>query len=638
MKKIFTFCAAVLASVSLAWAQTTIFSAQAIVTNDVSITKGTTDQEVTAEQATITGGSMYVTNGETSNKNLIVKSAGPSGDKKAAFALTNSKTWFKVVLSQALAEGDVISANVYAGSDKDGEEGLWFSVDAARPSAAPDIKADGATAGAWSDVSYTVAANDDLNGKTTFYIHRATATTTNFVDFTIVRPVQKEVDHVDVTLGGVAVNDEALGDLDMATLYGALTLNLDAEYVEAPTVTFTVQTDTYYVGEETTPSTKSEKIDVVAALNPDGKWQAQQTVGEQTYTITAVKPATVTITYMDGATVLGEETVKTGETSTKHANFETQPLTTFEGWFEDAELTVPADLTAAVNADLPLYGKFVKAYISANVNIEQLVLDNGTGYDIQSALTAAGWDYANLNSLDTLNDLENKAARNEPYLGLKMKTAGAYIQGWIPADGGVVIKFGNLSSDIKVTVTGATTNAEQTFAKADLWDEDEQAYVLPIYGYTEEVLVKISAVTGGTVVLKQLMLLNEGIQEVTLPAPSAYLITIAESENGTVTASWDNKKYRTPVGATVTLTFTPAAGHIVMSCTVNGDEIHQSAPGAAITFEMPAEDVTIVTTFSIPTAIENAEAAVKAEKVIRDGQVLILRDGKIFNALGAEVK
>ena len=174
------------------------------------------------------------------------------------------------------------------------------------------------------------------------------------------------------TLTGAAINGVALSDTQMATLNSALTLNLAAEYAEAPTVTFTVQTATYYEGEET-PSIKSKDIDVVAALNPDGKWQAQQTVGEKTYTITAVKPATVTITYMDGATVLGEETVKKGETSTKHAEFETKPLATFEGWFKDAELTVPADLTVAVNADQTLYGKFVKAY-AQSLNIEQLVV------------------------------------------------------------------------------------------------------------------------------------------------------------------------------------------------------------------------------------------------------------------------
>lgn len=38
------------------------------------------------------------------------------------------------------------------------------------------------------------------------------------------------------------------------------------------------------------------------------------------------------------------------------------------------------------------------------------------------------------------------------------------------------------------------------------------------------------------------------------------------------------------------------------------------------------------------TAIENTTVEAKAVKVIRDGQVLILRDGKAFNALGVEMK
>ncbi len=43
-------------------------------------------------------------------------------------------------------------------------------------------------------------------------------------------------------------------------------------------------------------------------------------------------------------------------------------------------------------------------------------------------------------------------------------------------------------------------------------------------------------------------------------------------------------------------------------------------------------------TVSDATAVENVAASVKATKVVRDGQVLILRDGKTYNALGAEMK
>jgi len=438
------------------------------------------------------------------------------------------------------------------------------------------------------------------------------------------KTIFKEVDHVDVTLGGVAVNGKALGELDMATLYGALTLNLAAEYVEAPTVTFTVQTDTYYVGEEK-PSTKSEKIDVVATLNPDGKWQAQQTVGEQTYTITAVKPATVTITYMDGATVLGEETVKTGELSTKHAEFETKPLAKFEGWFKDAELTVPADLTAAVNADLTLYAKFVKAY-AQSINIEQLVLDEGTKADIASILTNRGFAYAHIDALDTLNDLEKKDNRNYAFLGLKLKTAGAYIQFNLQAGKTLAVKFGNLTKPVAVTIDGV--------AQAD---HTEGAFLLE--EAEADRLIELKTTDKSTVVLQQIMI-GEAIADVILPAPGAYAITLS-AENGTLEAAWEgktDKKVNVPVGATVTLTVTPAEGYKVGTVTVN--EVALEAVEGVYSFTMPAQAANVVATFVAEsgTGITNTEAAVKAVKVVREGKLFIEKNGVLYNAQGAVVK
>jgi hypothetical protein len=40
----------------------------------------------------------------------------------------------------------------------------------------------------------------------------------------------------------------------------------------------------------------------------------------------------------------------------------------------------------------------------------------------------------------------------------------------------------------------------------------------------------------------------------------------------------------------------------------------------------------------VPSSINNTVVEGKAVKVIRDGQVMILRDGKAFNALGVEMK
>lgn len=181
-----------------------------------------------------------------------------------------------------------------------------------------------------------------------------------------------------------------------------------------------------------------------------------------------------------------------------------------------------------------------KEYLNASLNIEQIVLDNGKGYDIKSALTAAGWEYASLNELDSLNDSKDK--RNEPYLGLKLKTAGAYIAGWLKADDVLNLKFGYIGDN--VLINGVE------ISKDDL-AEPYQVTVI------EDTYVKIETTSKNTVVLKQLML-NEPIAPVTLP--------------------------------------------------------------------------------DSPQGLNSAKAAVKAVKVIRDGQLLIEQNGQLYNAQGTIVK
>ena len=426
--------------------------------------------------------------------------------------------------------------------------------------------------------------------------------------------VTKEVDHVDVSLGGVAINGVALTDIDMAVLYGAFSLDLTAEYVEAPTVTFTVQTDTYYVG-ETEPSTKSEGIDVVAALNHDGRWQAQQTVGEHTYTITAVKPATATITYMDGETILGEEIVKVGETSTKHAEFEVKPLAEFQGWYTDAGLTSPADLSAAVSADMILYGKFVKTY-AQSLNIEQLVVTNGKSYGIKDALTAAGYEYSNLDALDSLNNGKG-AARNEPYLGLKIKTQGGFIACNVEAGKTIRVKFGYVENNVLAIAGNDTMTLTPANKTLDVLEFTAAA----------DTYVKIQTTSGKTVVIKQIMV-NEAITDV------MYKITYAAAENGEV-SGW-TVAYP---GEEVIVTPTPAEGYKTYSLTYNGVALHDDGVGY-VTFIMPAEAVQVAAQFETeyPTAIDNTEEAVKTVKFFENGQLMIEKNGVKYNAQGARLQ
>lgn len=425
--------------------------------------------------------------------------------------------------------------------------------------------------------------------------------------------VTKEIDHVDVSLGGVAVNDEALSDIQMAVLYGAFSLDLTAEYVEAPTVTFTVQTDTYYVGEET-PSTKSKDIDVVAELAA-GKWQAQQTVGEHTYTITAVKPATATVTYMDGETVLGTEIVKVGESATEYGEYEVKPLAEFQGWYTDAELTSEADLSATVSADMVLYGKFVKAY-AQSIDFEGMVITNGKSYDVKSALDANFYDYKTIDALDSLNN-DKGAARNEPYLGLKIKKNGGYIACNVQPGQTLRVKFGYVAETVLAIAGGDTLRLVPTDNKlADL--------TVP---FAIEKLVKLQTTSDKTVVIKQIKV-NEPI------ATWMYPITYAETENGTVsgwTIAFPDEE--------VVMNITSNEGYALTSLTYNGTQMEQPAPGAPISFTMPAEAVTVAASFGdIATGIDNADAAVKAVKVIRDGKLFIEKNGVLYDAQGTIVK
>ena len=70
-----------------------------------------------------------------------------------------------------------------------------------------------------------------------------------------------------------------------------------------------------------------------------------------------------------------------------------------------------------------------------------------------------------------------------------------------------------------------------------------------------------------------------------------------------------------------------AAGEVALTGLLNKDESAQYLRFYKIVFTKSEE-----------TAIDNAAVDTKAVKVIRDGQVIILRDGKTYNALGTEVR
>lgn len=73
---------------------------------------------------------------------------------------------------------------------------------------------------------------------------------------------------------------------------------------------------------------------------------------------------------------------------------------------------------------------------------------------------------------------------------------------------------------------------------------------------------------------------------------------------------------------------------------VSGANWRIYVPQAKGDYTLTADDLLLQGTFGTgvtPTALENTTATVKAQKTIENGQVVIIRDGKKFNAVGAKL-
>ena len=143
------------------------------------------------------------------------------------------------------------------------------------------------------------------------------------------------------------------------------------------------------------------------------------------------------------------------------------------------------------------------------------------------------------------------------------------------------------------------------------------------------------------VVTKDLDGNNRNIEGVDLGAYELpyYTLTIAAFDNATLIVGEETKTagdYSLPKGYTTTATIEPDENYSITSVTCDDAIL---TPEAGI-YTLPAllTDMTLtITVQSTPAGIDDANTAVKAVKVIRNGQLLILRDGKEFNVLGAQL-
>ena len=272
------------------------------------------------------------------------------------------------------------------------------------------------------------------------------------------------------------------------------------------------------------------------------------------------------------------------------------------------ELTKKVDIAYSAN---------LKKTYAKSIDIEQLVLDNGVNFDIQGELTKRGFDFASLSGLDSLNSAKDN--NNEPYLGLKIKTAGGFIGCWLKEDATVEVKFGHVDADVKFIANGA----ELTKTPAELADP---------FTYKAEggdAYIELRTTTGGTVVVKHITF------EGGAPLSNDVTLNWLKIEDKAVTAD-ENKvyAYQVPVDFTETDLTVTFELHDANAMADKKSPFLASVPEFGVTapidtkLTVTAEDGETKAEYIIRVSrvAPSTEASIKELKI--DGKVIAENDGK----------
>lgn len=469
-----------------------------------------------------------------------------------------------------------------------------------------------------SDLEYRIVLPAAAEGINSLYLARDADDATYkwnpvLASMSVIRPMAAK--NVIESLTGVAVDDVAISDL--AALLANHEITLADSYVNAPVVKFTKHVVTTYIDDS---QAEKDVVVEVTAEEVEGAWEAAATIGGVAYTVKAAKENSVVVTYMDGETKLGEENVAIGGHPADFAQYQNKSLASFVGWYNDADLAdehIVADMSSEViSVATTYYAKFENAY-ATSYNFEKAVMENGKAYDFLSQLGAQHYATNITGSLDSLDNSKKDSLRNYAYLGLKVKKSGALLNFRVAAGQTIKVKFGNIAKTPTVSINGG--------------DYAEMEITENVYEHTAstEELISIKTMDGNAVVFQQIAIGEE------LAAPELYTINYTETENGAV-SGW---KMGIP-GEEVKVYYEAAEGLKTVSLTVNGVALHDNDQLGYVTFEMPAEAVTVEAIFDtdFPTAIDNSEVEVKAVKVIRDGKLFIEKNGVLYDAQGTVVK
>lgn len=159
-----------------------------------------------------------------------------------------------------------------------------------------------------------------------------------------------------------------------------------------------------------------------------------------------------------------------------------------------------------------------------------------------------------------------------------------------------------------------------------------------VYKYDDETV--LVPVTDGKFIMPEYDVMISGTFKL-IPVIAKFTVTLGTYEHGAVAfADLGNEDHKYFENDTVHLAITPEVGFELEDISLEGIDLAITVDGNIASFAMPARDVTVLATFKETTSqgFENLDADAKAVKHMINGVLVIEKNGKFFNAQGAELR
>ena len=566
--------------------------------------------------------------GSTGGSMKVVASTIKNTSNGVLFA-SNSSAKVSVTLTNLMKAGTVITATVW--SNNNGSARTLKLNNASGTTKATWSFTPSSSSGESKEYSYTVVAGDGLENANEFQLQRGSDI---YLRSLTVTNCGEELYTLSSAFDPVAAENKASITLDKTVLKAGATA----------TATYNITDAMAYDFDEWVISGTGATIDDAKA-NP-----VTITMGTANATITLkLKAAAVkhTVTYYDGETKLGDELVVEGENPTGAGLTPTKFRYTFGGWsLTNGGDPIASYASVTVDADKNLYAVWNAIVCPESGEIFSLVADgtkapsSNTYYpstkpgmaDLATYATVSGGKAQSVHTTSSNNPVQIQTSTS----AMKLVSDDGYIRILLecPLQEGDTIKFGK-DNKLKITY-----DSLKTAAKTVQLASGTNYYVVEAK-YAGEDTIHVRK--DGS---------NVTVTSVKVIRPVKYTVAISKQGPGTLAVQkqvgeeWvaigENEKFLQ--GKALKVVATPADGGYVcniLSVLYNDGEQDQEIDLKALEtdqFNMPAADVTVSASFGWPTAIDNTADEVKAVKFIENGQLLIEKNGHIYNAQGQVIR